>query len=376
MDAMTLVKRDDAAPGPMLFDLAAPPAPAGPPSPEAVPPMEMDLSEVTAEVIDDPPSSAGEASSSSPFALSADDAAGLPAPPPLAGGWSVKVWTRLLVGGIAVAVATGVGFDMADLLTRAFAVSRGLGWGVAAALAGAGLGLVGLLGREWLGLRRLRRFEQLRAAADRLSRDDAAFEPGGGGAERMAATLADLYADRPDMAAALAGLRLHLPDAHDDRQVLRLVEQELLAPLDAAAYRAAAAAARDAALAAALVPVAILDMLIVLWRNLKLVRTIAALYGVQPGYWASLRLLRHMLGNLAVAGAGEGLHHVAVDALGGSLAASLSTSLGKGVVNGLLTARVGLAAMHFCRPLAFSPDRRPRLSGIRGLLLGLSDGLS
>lgn len=343
--------------GPLLLDLTPPPAPPSLMAEQAAeagepPPLVMDLAQVEASAValvtEPAAADVGEDKAT-------DGSVMLSSPAFAAPKWPL----RLFIGGTAAAVLTGVGFDAADLLARAFAVSSGLGWGVAAALTGAATGLLAILWREWRGLKRLRRFEELRT--------DAAA----GAVMRTIPLAAALYADRAEMAEPLARFRLHLPDAHDDGQVLQLFEQEVLAPLDAAAYRQVSDAARDTALATALVPVALLDMLIVLWRNLKLVRAVASLYGVRPGYWASLSLMRRLLGNLAVAGVGEGVQHAAVDMLGGSLAASVSTSLGKGVVNGLLTARIGLAAMHFCRPLAFSPQRRPSLSGVRGLLLGL-----
>lgn len=388
----------DDAPGPLLLDLsaAARNAPSPSPSPlgrggEASPGRGFDASSgraaETTPVADAPPlvmtldeRSAAKITtvpdpvpSSSPFfqtgetgADPAVDAAGaaIVAGAPAAPKWPL----RLLVGGAAAAVSISVGMDAADMLTRAFAVGPGLGWGAAAALGAAGLGLVGVLWREWRGLARLRRFETLRRRSEHADETDG---PGGEAAQTVGAVVA-LYRGRPELAPGLERLRLNLPDAHDDKRMLELLEREVLAPLDAAAYRLTSAAARDTALATALIPVALLDMLIVAWRNLKLVRAVADVYGVRPGYWGSLRLMRKLLGNLAVAGAGEGMTHVAVDALGGSLAAAVSVNLGKGVVNGLLTARIGLAAMHFCRPAAFSPARRPTLGAIRGALLGLS----
>lgn len=344
-------------PGPIVLDLdaaEAPPVAAAFAASQAPAPLVAEVNE-TAAVVEDAPSP--PPASDDPLTAKA-----LELPIPRLGGskWPM----RLFVGGTVAAVLAGVGFDAADLLARAFAVSQGLGWGVAAALGGAGLGLVSILWREWRGLARLRRFEDLR-------RRTAVAEAGEGGGAQAAGAVAALYAGRRELADGLERLRLHLPDAHDNRQVLELVEREVLAPLDAAAYRLTATAARDTALSTALVPVALLDMLIVLWRNLKLVRGVAALYGVRPGYWASLRLMRKLLGNLAVAGVGESVATAAADALGGTLAAAVSTNLGKGVVNGLLTARIGLAAMHYCRPVAFSPKRRPSLSGIRAALLGL-----
>ena len=61
--------------------------------------------------------------------------------------------------------------------------------------------------------------------------------------------------------------------------------------------------------------------------------------------------------------------------LGGSLLGKLSRRFGEGMVNGALTARVGVAAMEVCRPLAFSESKRPSVRGIIGRsLTGLFGG--
>jgi putative membrane protein len=45
--------------------------------------------------------------------------------------------------------------------------------------------------------------------------------------------------------------------------------------------------------------------------------------------------------------------------VGHGLAARLSARLGEGVVNGMMTARIGIAAMETARPLPFSAVARP-----------------
>ncbi len=45
--------------------------------------------------------------------------------------------------------------------------------------------------------------------------------------------------------------------------------------------------------------------------------------------------------------------------VGHGLAARLSAKLGEGVVNGMMTARIGMAAMETARPLPFSALKRP-----------------
>ncbi len=318
-----------------------------------VPPMELDPDRAApVPVAEEEAILAGQALDSLP-------AVPLPDPPRRRVG-------RWLFGAVAALVLVAVGFDTADLLGRAFAASAALGVLVALLVATAGVAVVALLVNELLSLRRLRRIEALRVEAERLGIDRRQ-----GDAERFAGSLVALYAQRPELEALLAGARDHITDAHDDGEVVRLLDRELLTPLDRAAYQRVLRAARDTAVATALSPSAVLDLAVVLWRNLTLVREIAALYGARPGYVGSLRLLRRMLANIAVAGVTESAHHVAVEALGGTLAAAISTRMGQGVINGLLTARVGLTAMHLCRPIAFRPDNSPSLNRIRKELLSL-----
>jgi putative membrane protein len=50
--------------------------------------------------------------------------------------------------------------------------------------------------------------------------------------------------------------------------------------------------------------------------------------------------------------------------LGHGIAAKLSARLGEGLLNGLLTARLGLAAIDVVRPLPFAALSRPTLSDL------------
>jgi putative membrane protein len=54
--------------------------------------------------------------------------------------------------------------------------------------------------------------------------------------------------------------------------------------------------------------------------------------------------------------------------LGHGVAARLSARLGEGVVNGMLTARVGIAAIEVCRPLPFINGSPPRLADVMAAL--------
>ena len=54
--------------------------------------------------------------------------------------------------------------------------------------------------------------------------------------------------------------------------------------------------------------------------------------------------------------------------LGHGVAARLSARLGEGVVNGMLTARVGIAAIEVCRPLPYLNGAPPRLADVLAML--------
>jgi hypothetical protein len=55
--------------------------------------------------------------------------------------------------------------------------------------------------------------------------------------------------------------------------------------------------------------------------------------------------------------------------VGQGLAARLSARLGEGVLNGLMTARFGLAALSVCRPLPFVEAQPPTLADVASGLL-------
>ncbi len=327
--------------------MTTPERPARPDTPSRLAPMELTPDRLTQPII-----GTEEVAASSPPAASKRAAPTTQSAP-------------LLLGAVVSLLLVALGMDVASLAGRAFAESWVLGAFVLSLLALAIAAGIRLIVAEIKGLRRLRSVDALRQKAEQC------LANGEGRAETFVTQLAAFYADDADRLASVAVARGNMTDAHNDEETLAIIERTVFLPVDEQAYALVVRAARTCALATALSPAAILDLAIVLWRNLRLTREIATLYGCGPGPVGAFRLLRRMVINLAVAGATESTQHAITDVLGGSLAAAVSARLGQGILNGLLTARIGLTAMRLCRPMPFSPPLQPTLKRIRAEVLAV-----
>lgn len=161
-------------------------------------------------------------------------------------------------------------------------------------------------------------------------------------------------------------------DMFDAAGLLGLVETEVLAPLDKAATREIEAAARQVATVTALVPLALADVFTALTANLRMIRRVAEIYGGRSGTLGSWRLTRAVMTHLVATGAVAVGDDMLGSIAGGGVLGKLSRRFGEGLVNGALTARVGVAAMEVCRPIPFVQSKRPSVTAlVRRALTGL-----
>lgn len=238
-----------------------------------------------------------------------------------------------------------------------FAANPWLG-GLALALLAAALGIVLVLAAgEVMAFARLARLDSIRQAAVH------AGETGDLAAARaVLGRLERLYAGRAPMAWARARLADRQAEVLDADALLRLAEVELILPLDEMARAEVEAAARQVATVTALIPLALADVAAALVSNLRMIRRVAEIYGGRAGSLGSFRLLRRVFLSLVATGAVALTDDLIGSFAGGGILARVSRRFGEGVVNGALTARVGLAAMEICRPLPFVASTRPGVS--------------
>jgi putative membrane protein len=213
--------------------------------------------------------------------------------------------------------------------------------------------------KEWGAFLRLKRLDGLRVRAVEARASASLSE-----ARRVVGGLTGLYAARGDTAWGRSRLAEREGEVMDADALLALAERELLATLDAEARLVIEAAARQVATVTALVPLALADVAMALFANLRMIRRIAEIYGGRSGSFGSLRLLRRVFASLLAAGALALTDDMIGSVAGGGVLSKLSRRFGEGVVNGALTARVGVAAMELCRPMPFVALERPAVSSL------------
>lgn len=238
-----------------------------------------------------------------------------------------------------------------DFVTSLLTTNTLLGTTALILVAAATLAALLLALREAAGFARLNRLDHLRARATTATTLAEA--------RSLKSQITALYKGRADMAWSLSRLAERDGDILDHDALLRLTETELMAPLDTAARAEVEAAARQVATVTALVPLALADVAAALFANLRMIRRIAEIYGGRSGTLGSLRLLRRVFGHLIATGAVALTDDLIGSVAGGGVLSKLSRRFGEGMVNGALTARVGIAAMEVCRPLPFDALPRP-----------------
>ncbi len=277
---------------------------------------------------------------------------------------------RWFWGLLLALIGMVVSVSIWDFTTALVARSSVLGYMLTGLIGLFLLVLVLLAIREIVAIARLSRIDQLQSAARQAQNSETLSE-----ARHVTQQLVTLYATRPEMQWARNRFIEFEAEQVDATSLLELAELELLSGPDEAAIREIEHAARQVATVTALVPLALADIVAALTSNLRMIRRIAEIYGGRAGVLGSWRLTRAVLAHLVATGAVAVGDDLLEPLIGGGILAKLSRRFGEGIVNGALTARVGVAALEVCRPLPFMREKRPSASSvIKRALSGLLKG--
>ena len=279
------------------------------------------------------------------------------APPPRrsAARWFWLSLTMFVGGVLAV--------ESIEWVRAMYARSEALGLGFSALLGVVLASAAWWTASEVAQLRRLKVVESLCAEAALL---------GSEGSERARMWIAKVEAATATTAARarlFAQANDTILDTHSDADALAIFRRTVLTPLDEAAYRAVASAARATALGVSVSPVASIDAALVIWRSVRMVRQIAQIYGLRPGSAATIILVRRLLYGALQSVAVDVLGDAWVQLLGHRFASVLSARLGEGVFAAVRVARLGILAIEQCRPLPFGEADRPSLMKLRGEIM-------
>jgi len=278
--------------------------------------------------------------------------------------WRVNL-ASVVWSGIGGLVSLAIGLWVTQLIEGLFARANALGWVGLAFGALALAGIVAIAVREILAISRQSRIALLHAAlAQARAKDDR------DDARALVTRLAALYETRPGMASARAQTLEAARAIIDGRDLIDIAERTLLRPLDARAQGEIAAAAKRVSMVTAISPRAILDLLFVIAQIIRLVRRIAEIYGGRPGLLGFFKLARSIGAHIAITGGLAVGDSLLQQLVGHGIASKISARLGEGVLNGLLTARVGLSALAVCRPAPFAATKPPGIADVAPFLFG------
>jgi putative membrane protein len=252
----------------------------------------------------------------------------------------------ILIGTIAVITTWSILWGIGHV-QDAFATGNVLGWMTVGSFSMVLCGVGYLCFREIVGYWSIRTVHRL---ADALISDDVDC------ARRM--SLRWLRSISTDHA---VDQQLHEVESANSVAEIKQSVSTIVCLIDAKVDRTIAMESVLIGAAVGISPWPLIDGAIVMWRQLRLMRTIAKRYGARPSTYGTVRLLKHVLVAVVLADASEhATQWIAskIPSLGG-----LIPSAGQAVAIIVLTVRLGRACKTTCRPIARQPKPESKSIG-------------
>ncbi|WCE28329.1 YcjF family protein [Vibrio sp. SCSIO 43137] len=269
----------------------------------------------------------------------------------------------VMVSALLASFTGLVGWQTVDSVITAWQSSDWLTIGWSAFIAAvAGLGISALT-RELWKIRKLRNHFSVQEQSESIINSDS-IGKGKAFCEDLAAQ-SRIIAENP----YLDRWSNAIDPSHSDAEIIEMYDGMVVSQQDKQAKAIVAKLSTESAALVAISPLAVADILLVAWRNLKMIDKLAEIYGVELGYWSRIQLFKLVLINMAAAGATELATDAGADLLSMDLAGKLSARVAQGFGVGILTARLGLKAMSLLRPVPWNEQSRVKLGEIRKALL-------
>lgn len=270
----------------------------------------------------------------------------------LSKGWFWLFILVVLLGSAELAFFTIGVFEQSDWL--------GAGW-LILLLVGLGIGIKYLFS-EFRGLRQLKAQQSFKQQAQLMLAGSSI-----GQGEALCETISNPIHTQHQ--AAIEDWKSAVEPHYLDAEIVRLFERKVLSKCDKVALQCVTKNASASAAMIAVSPFALLDMAIVLWRNFSMLKQISEAYGIKLSYWGRISLIKQVFKTMLYAGASEIIADAGNYALGAGVTGKLSTRVAQGLGAGVLTTRIGVKAMHACRPLPWIENKPPGLSKLASQLL-------
>jgi putative membrane protein len=264
----------------------------------------------------------------------------------------------LLVAALAALALLAIAVEVDRMLVASFGVHPALGWAMAGLLALATALVALIVAREVEGYVRLSSFEELKETYEALRDDPTSHELHGRAQREVERFLRCLEETaEPELLLKTRRLRDRMDLADTPPEWADDIERVLLSDMDEQARAAISREAVNVGIGTAVSPYGVLDALIVIWRNVRLIRGIAAIYRVRAGAYGTWVILRRTVAAAAMADLAQ---EVSVALLGTtrSLASLIGAPIAQGMANAAMTVRVGLKALEECRPLSLPEEKR------------------
>lgn len=277
-------------------------------------------------------------------------------------------WPGRLARLAVAAVGAGAVYEWCEWTVSAWQwqpVAGGLLGGVGVALAASGL-------IAWRDIRRQRtrltELEQLRLEMQRALGDSR---------ERLSVDWLDrlqtLYRDTP-LAERLRAVCAELDGSHTADEVARRLNLLFYQPLDEQARQMIRRDAIGTGMLVATSPWVTIDLLLVVWRNIRMMQKVAVCFGLPIGQLGRWRLARHVLRNIALAGGTEMAIGALSDSLLSGLMEKIAARVGQGIGISLYSSRLGHFTLDICRAVPIT-DKTMLLDDNRGIINGLKQRL-